>query len=78
MRLVQNNSDCAICRKPCPQVFVTRFMDQHTRRVGTDAWDELVVRHDGKLAQLAVHCCICPFQFKSLSQRPGEYVERTD
>ena len=43
MRLVQNNTDCAICRKPCPQVFVTRFMDTHTRRIGTDAWEELVV-----------------------------------
>lgn len=44
MRLVQKNMGCAICRKPCPQVFVTRYLDSHTRRVTDTAWEEMQVR----------------------------------
>ena len=44
MRLLQKNTDCAICRKPCPTVFVTRYMDSHTKRVPESAWEDLRVR----------------------------------
>lgn len=43
LRLLQKNTDCAICRKPCPVVFVTRYMDLHTKRVPESAWEDIRV-----------------------------------
>jgi hypothetical protein len=44
LRILKEDRNCPMCKQDCPQVFVTRYMDQHTRRIPQDAWAKLKVR----------------------------------
>lgn len=44
MRLMQGSRSCVICKSPAEYVFVTRYMDEHTKKIPAQAWDDLPVR----------------------------------
>jgi hypothetical protein len=58
MRLMQNSRSCVICKSPAEHVFVTRYMDEHTKRIPAQAWPDLPVRSNYRNALLPEHVAV--------------------
>ena len=62
LRQLQNSKECVFCKASWEYVFVTKFMDEHTRRVTPETFEDLKVRH----LMPFITCCRTQAKFRYL------------